>query len=135
VVRDESGAVVSVTSEFTYFDGDGHDLHELQIVTDRDGQRVDFGDLGWVWSEVNVWDCPVCETMADEWGADGCSCWWCRSCKATNPEGDNQCRSCHTSFCIDCACVIQWREELQGWDGDHVAGCFMAYRNEWQSAN
>lgn len=39
-------------------------------------------------------DCEVCETNAEEWGADGCSCWWCPSCKATNPAEGSACRVC-----------------------------------------
>lgn len=89
---------------------------------------------GWTWEVVPA-DCEVCGTDSDTWGPDGCTCWWCRSCKATNPEGDNECRSCHTSFCTDCGRVIEWREDLQGWDGDHVEGCFMAYPKDWAPAN
>jgi hypothetical protein len=40
------------------------------------------------------WDCPVCETWDYQWDGDGCSCWWCASCKATNPHGELACKWC-----------------------------------------
>lgn len=54
VTRDESGAIVSVSSEFTYLDGDGCEVRPLEVFSDADGQWVEFGDLGWVWSEVTA---------------------------------------------------------------------------------
>ena len=39
-------------------------------------------------------DCPICETWDYQWGVDGCSCWWCRVCKTTNPESVNECEYC-----------------------------------------
>lgn len=40
------------------------------------------------------WDCPVCETWDYQWDENGCSCWWCVSCKATNPRGELACKWC-----------------------------------------
>ena len=70
--------------------------------------------------------CPVCNEPDYKWNEHGCSCWLCSVCMTTNPEGDNECRSCHTSFCTDCGCVIEWHEPSMRWHGDHVDGCFMA---------
>lgn len=85
---------------------------------------------GWaheVRSTVSTVDiCPVCEVPSYKWSADGCSCWLCSVCMTTNREGGNECRSCHTSFCTDCGCVIEWHEPSMNWHGDHVDGCFMA---------
>ena len=77
-------------------------------------------------------ECPTCRTMANEWGADGCSCWLCSACNTTNPEGENECRHCRTTFCYDCGCVIVPVDDEREWAGDHVAGCFWAYRGEWK---
>ena len=68
--------------------GCGDCLDEVRV-TDWQAYTVRVGL--WQVPEVRVWDCPVCETMADEWGADGCSCWWCPSCKATNPTTASRC--------------------------------------------
>lgn len=37
------------------------------------------------------YDCPICETMAEEWNSDGCECWWCPSCKVTNHTETTHC--------------------------------------------
>lgn len=39
----------------------------------------------------NTYDCPVCETMAHEWNAEGCKCWYCPKCMVTNHPQTTQC--------------------------------------------
>jgi hypothetical protein len=75
---------------------------------------------------IEEYDCPVCETMAEEWTPfEGCSCWLCRVCNTTNHEGDTDCRSCGTVFCNDCGCIITPTNDPENeWAGNHNPKCF-----------
>lgn len=70
------------------------------------------------------WDCPVCETMAIDWGGNGCSCWLC-TCNTTNPEWDNECSHCGRSVCTDCGETITYNDTTESWEGKHLDGCYM----------
>lgn len=37
------------------------------------------------------YDCPVCKTMANEWDAEGCKCWYCPTCQVTNHPNSTTC--------------------------------------------
>jgi hypothetical protein len=53
---------------------------EMNIPIDEEGQAPDYCD-----GCSPEFDCPVCETYDYQWNDGGCSCWWCPSCKVTNP--------------------------------------------------
>lgn len=125
VVNDE----LAHSDEFVKFDGDRvftvyvgngeEEVEEVLPIVVKGVPMFPLGSHGWVWDCVEF-DCPVCETMAHEWDTDGCSCWWCPSCKVTNPQL-NSCE-CGQSRCYDCGAI-----------GDnHARNCFVAHRNEYK---